>query len=114
MECLIKKEIVVPLDFFDLSHYIECIKGKYIKRIKKMGATRSSGVLEIIHTDICGPFNVRYVDGFNSFITFKDDFSHYSYIYLIRERSETLDKFKIFKVEVENQHNIKIKIVHSD
>jgi hypothetical protein len=25
-----------------------------------------------------------------------------------------LDKFKIFKVEVENQHNIKIKVVRSD
>jgi hypothetical protein len=79
-----------------------------------MRVTRSSGVLEIIHADICGPFNIRSIDGFNSFITFKDDFSHYSYIYLIRERSETLDKFKIFKVKVENQHNIKIKIVHSD
>jgi hypothetical protein len=25
-----------------------------------------------------------------------------------------LDKFKIFKAEVENQHNIKIKLVRSD
>jgi hypothetical protein len=79
-----------------------------------MGATRSSGVLEIIYTDICGPFNVRSVDGFNSFITFTDDFSHYGYIYPIRERSEVLDKFKIFKHKVENQYNVKIKIVCSD
>jgi hypothetical protein len=54
------------------------------------------------------------VDGFDSFITFTDDFSHYGYIYLIKERSEALNKFKIFKAEVENQHNIKIKIVRSD
>jgi hypothetical protein len=27
---------------------------------------------------------------------------------------EALDKFKIFKAEVENQHNIKIKLVRSD
>jgi hypothetical protein len=38
----------------------------------------------------------------------------YGYIYLIKERSEVLDKFKIFKAEVENQHNIKIKLVRSD
>jgi hypothetical protein len=81
MERLIKEEILAPLDFFYLGHCIECIKGKYIKHIKKMGATRSSRVLEIIHTDICGPFNVRYVDKFNSFITFMDDFSRYGYIY---------------------------------
>jgi transposase InsO family protein len=69
---------------------------------------------EIIHTDICGPFSVKYVDGFDSFITFTDDFSCYGYIYPLKERSEALDKFKIFKTKIENQHNIKIKIVRSD
>jgi hypothetical protein len=85
MERLIKEEILAPLDFSDLGHYIECIKGKYVKHIKRTGATRSSGVLEIIHTDICGPFNVKSVDEFNSFITFTDDFSRYGYIYPIHE-----------------------------
>jgi hypothetical protein len=54
------------------------------------------------------------VDGFDSFITFTDDFSHYSYIYPISDQSESLEKFRIFKAEVENQHNIKIKVVRSD
>jgi hypothetical protein len=114
MERLIKEEILTPLEFSDLGHCIECIKGKYVKHIKKTGAIRSSGVLEIIYTDICGPFNVKFVDGFNSFITFTDDFSLYGYIYHIHERSEALDKFKIFKAEVENQHNVKIKVVRLD
>jgi hypothetical protein len=72
------------------------------------------GVLEIIHTDICGLFPVKSVDGFDSSITFTDDFLHYVYIYPIKERSKTLDKFKIFKAKVENQHDIMIKIVRSD
>jgi len=53
------------------------------------------------------------IDGFDSFITFTDDYSRYRYIYPIKEQSEALDKFKIFKAEVENQHDLKIKIVHS-
>jgi hypothetical protein len=114
MERLIKEEILTTLDFSNLGQYIEYIKGKYVKHFKKTGATHSSGVLDIIHTDIYGPFNIRSIDGFNSFITFTDDFSCYGYIYPIHERSETLDKFKIFKTEVKNQHNIKTKIVHSD
>jgi transposase InsO family protein len=57
---------------------------------------------------------VKSVDGFDSFMTFTDDYSHYGYIYIIKERNETLDKFKIFKAKVENQHNLKIKIVRSD
>ena len=54
------------------------------------------------------------MDGYDSFITFIDDYSCYGYIYPIRERTEALDKFKIFKPEVENQHNLKIKIVRFD
>jgi transposase InsO family protein len=57
---------------------------------------------------------VKSVDGYDSFITFTDDYSRYDNIYPIKERSEALDKFKIFKAEVENQHNKKIKIVRSD
>jgi hypothetical protein len=59
--------------------------------------------------NICGPFPIKYVNGFDSFITFTDDFSRYDYMYPIKERSEALDKFKIFKAEFENQPNIKIK-----
>ena len=47
-------------------------------------------------------------------ITFTDDYSRFGYIYPIKERTEALDKFKIFKSEVENQHDLKIKIVRSD
>ena len=54
------------------------------------------------------------VDGYDSFIMFTDDYSRYGYIYPIKERSEALDKFKIFKLEVENQLNLKIKIVRPD
>jgi hypothetical protein len=50
------------------------------------------------------------MDGYDSFITVTDDYSRY----LVKKRSEVLDKFKIFKAEVENQHNLKIKIVRSD
>ena len=54
------------------------------------------------------------MDGYDSFITFTDNYSRYGYIYPIKERSDALDKFKIFKAEVENQHDLKIKIVRSD
>ena len=59
-------------------------------------------------------FPIKNVDGYDSFITFTDDYSHYGYIYPIKERIEILNKFKIFKGEVKNQYNLKIKIVRSD
>ena len=57
---------------------------------------------------------MKSVDGYDSFITFTDDYSRYGYIYPIKEKSEALDKFKIFKAEVENQHDKRIKILRSD
>ena len=110
---MIKKSILSPLEFSNLEQCIDFIKRKYVKKIKK-DAKRSAGILEIIHIDICGPFPMKSVDGYDSFITFTDDYSHYGYIYPIKKRSEALNKFKIFKVKVENQHNLKIKIVRSD
>jgi transposase InsO family protein len=57
---------------------------------------------------------VKSVDIYDSFITFIDDYSQYGYIYPIKGRSKAFDKFKIFKGEVENQHDKRIKIARSD
>ena len=54
------------------------------------------------------------MDGNDSFITFTDDYSRYVYIYPIKERIEALDKCRYLRQKVENQRNLKIKIVRSD
>ncbi|XP_073132852.1 uncharacterized protein [Henckelia pumila] len=43
-----------------------------------------------------------------------DDFSRYGFIYLIHEKAQSLDVFKNYKAEVENQLGLKIKTVRSD
>lgn len=58
LERLVKEEILSSLDFSDLGICVECIKGKQTKHTKK-GATRSTQLLEIIHTDIGGPFDAH-------------------------------------------------------
>ncbi|GJS65663.1 putative RNA-directed DNA polymerase [Tanacetum coccineum] len=109
---LVKDEVLPKLDFSDFEKCVECIKGKMTKGNKK-GATRSTELLEQIHTDICGPFPSG-IGGHKSFITFIDDYSRYMYFFLINEKSESLDMFKTFKAEVENQLDRKIKVVRSD
>jgi hypothetical protein len=71
-ENLVKNDILPPLEFSDIEQCIYCIKGKYVKQIKK-DANQSTATLEIIHTDICGPFSMKSMDGYGSFITFTDD-----------------------------------------
>ena len=48
------------------------------------------------------------------FLTFIGDFSIHGYIYLLKHKSETFEKFKEFQSEVENHHNKKIKYLRSD
>jgi transposase InsO family protein len=52
--------------------------------------------------------------GYQYFITFTDDLSRYCYVYLMKHKSETFEKFKEFQSEVENQHGKKIKTLRSD
>ena len=82
--------------------------------MKRLGANRSSDVLELIHMDICGPFPTESWNGQQYFISFIDDYSRYGHLYLIHEKSESLDMFKAYKAEVENQLNRRIKTVRSD
>ncbi|WJZ90858.1 hypothetical protein VitviT2T_009975 [Vitis vinifera] len=113
MERLIKDEILTSLDFSDFTSYVECIKGKYTK-VKKKGASRATELLECIHSDIWGPYSIPTINGHKYFLSFIDEFSRYSYVYLIREKSEALDVFKIYKAEVGNQLNRRIKSVRFD
>ena len=75
---------------------------------------RASDLLEIIHTDVCGPMSVSARGGYHYFLTFIDDLSRYGYIYLVKHKYETFEKFKEFQKEVENHCNKKIKFLRSD
>ncbi|RVW37000.1 Retrovirus-related Pol polyprotein from transposon TNT 1-94 [Vitis vinifera] len=113
IERLVKEGILQNLDFTDFHVCVDCIKGKQTKHTKK-GATRSNELLEIIHTDICGPLSVPCFTGDKYFITFIDDLSRYGYVYLMHEKSQAIDIFEMFITEVERQLDKKIKIVRSD
>src|SRR3954471_18059124 len=52
--------------------------------------------------------------GYRYVLTFTDDLSRYGYIYFMKHKSKTFEKFKEFQSEVENQRNKKIKFLRSD
>ncbi|KAK8509013.1 hypothetical protein V6N12_016857 [Hibiscus sabdariffa] len=90
------------------------VSGKMTKAPFTGKGERASDLLGLIHSDVCGPMNTQARGGFQYFITFIDDFSRYGYIYLMRHKSEALEKFKEFKNEVQNQHGKSIKALRSD
>ena len=74
----------------------------------------ANNLLEIIHTNVCGPMSVEARGEYRYFLTFTDDLSRYGYIYLMKHKSKTFEKFKEFQSEVENHRNKKIKFLRSD
>jgi hypothetical protein len=72
---------------------------------------RASDLLGLVHTDIYGPMSYVARGGFQYLITFTDDFSRYGYIYLMRHKSESFEKFKEFQNEVQNQLGKTIKFL---
>ena len=54
-------------------------------------------LLEIIYSDVCGPFGEMARGGFVYFITFIDDLSRYGHLFLMKHKCESFEKFKEFK-----------------
>ena len=77
-------------------------------------AERATKPLDLVHTGVCGSMSVSTQGGQSYFITFTDDYSRYGYLYLMRYKSESFEKFKEFRNEVEKQLGGSIKALRSD
>ena len=80
----------------------------------KKNQHKSSEPLEIIHSNVCGPMSVNSVGCSRYFVTFIDDYSRYTTVYMIKHKSEVLDKFKEFVELAENHTGKRVKILRSD
>ncbi|GJY50235.1 zinc finger, CCHC-type containing protein [Tanacetum coccineum] len=100
---------------FDMTH--ESCKTCMLTKITRQpfkGVNRESKVLDLIHSDLCD-FHANPSLGHNKYvITFIDDASRYCYVYLLHAKHEALDKFKIYKQEVELQRQDLIKVLRTD
>ena len=114
MKELHKDGLLESLDFDSLDICEPCLMGKMTRAPFNGIVERSTDLLGIIHADVCRPMSVSTRNGYRYFVTFTDDLSRYGYIYLMKHKSETFDKFKEFQREVENQLNKKIKHLRSD
>ena len=52
--------------------------------------------------------------GYENFITFTDGISRYRYVYLMKHKSESFEKFKEFQNEVQNQLGKTVKALRLD
>jgi hypothetical protein len=109
--------IVHGLPQIDSSNHVcgGCVLGKQSRLSFPSGiAWRAKALLQLLHTDICGPLDPISFGGNKYFITFIDDFSRKSWAYFLKEKSSTLVVFKNFKALAEAESNCKLVTVKSD
>jgi hypothetical protein len=94
IERLHKDGLLSSFDFESFDTCESCLLEKMTKSPFTSQSERASDLLGLVHTDVCIPMSSVARGGFQYFITFADDFSRYGYIYLMRHKSESFQKFK--------------------
>ena len=92
--------------FFSLSS-LNCELCKYAKlhcvHLSPRVNIRASAPFELVHSDVWGPCPVMSSTGFKYFVTFVDDFSRVTWLYLMKSHSEFFSHFSVFCVEIQRQ-----------
>src|SRR3954465_3659428 len=91
-----------------------CVQSKQPRKPHTAAEERNLAPLELVHSDLCEMNGVLTKGEKRYFMTLIDDATRFCYVYLLQTKDEALDYFKIYKAEVENQLERKIKRLRSD
>ena len=106
--------LILKFDLVKGSKCHVCVESKQSRKPHKATTARDLAPLELIHSDLCEMNGELTKGGKIYFITFIDDCTQFCYVYLLKSKDEALHYFKIYKAEVENQLENKIKRLRSD
>lgn len=92
-----------------------CQQGK-ITRIPfpKVIEKQSKEVMDLIHTDLCGPMQTMTPSRKRYVLTFIDDHTKFSVVYLLQNKSDVFSKLKQYIQLVQTMFNRRPKIIRSD
>lgn len=89
-----------------------CLVGKHsIKFFITHMTMMSSCILEVVHLDVCGPFEDLTIS--DNFVSFVDKYIRKLWVYMIRHKDEVFKIFKRFKILIETQSEKRIKVLRT-
>lgn len=91
-----------------------CTQAKQTRLPFNSVRTRAIRPLQIIHTDVCGPFDKLTYDGYSYFLTVMDDYTHFTKVYLLKHKSEVQYKLRYYITETERERNEKVSTIRCD
>jgi hypothetical protein len=90
------------------------ILGKNIKKSFPSSDNRAQGILDLVHSIVCGPMSSPSLSGCLYYVIFIDDYSRKFWIYFLKAKSDTFDKFKEYKAFIEKQTEKHIRILRTN
>ncbi|GJW25182.1 zinc finger, CCHC-type containing protein [Tanacetum coccineum] len=102
------KDGLIPAFDMDTGKCKTCMLTKITKKLFQ-NVKCGIKVLELIHSNLCDLHATPSLGNKKYFVTFIDDAFRFCYVYLLHSKYEALDKFKVFKTEVELQQGSLIK-----
>lgn len=92
-----------------------CLQGKMARLpFPKKAKRNSKAVLDLVHSDLCGPMNTVTPGGRRYFLTLIDDYSRYTTLYFLSKKSETVDAIRDFVASMKTQFGRPPKVIRSD
>lgn len=79
-----------------------------------LSSTFSPKIFELIHCDIWGPVSTQSLNGSKYFLTIVDDHSKCTWVYLMKNKSDTQALLATFLQYTETQFNTKVQVLWSD
>jgi hypothetical protein len=108
-------ELIPKFNIVKGSKCQSCVQAKQPQKpFKSLEENRNLAPLDLVHSDLCEMNGLLTRGGKRYFMTFIDDASRFCYIYLLKSKGEALHYFRIYKADVENQLERKIKRLHID
>lgn len=92
----------------------DCQMGKMTFVSFKSKSFSLENILDLVHTDLCGPMRNKRYFGDKYFMIFTDDYSKIMWVTFLREKYEAFSKFKEFKALVEKDTQKNLKCLRSD
>ncbi|RVW36513.1 Retrovirus-related Pol polyprotein from transposon TNT 1-94 [Vitis vinifera] len=75
---------------------------------------RAKSYFELVHTDVWDPCRIASTLRFQYFVTFIDDYSRCTWLFLMKNRAELFSIFQKFYAEIQTQFNISIRVLRND
>ncbi|GJU35103.1 retrovirus-related pol polyprotein from transposon TNT 1-94 [Tanacetum coccineum] len=91
-----------------------CVIGKQKRVSLSKAIHQTKGTLDYLHADCWGPSRIPSLGGARYFLSIIDDFSRMTWVFMMKHKSEAFEKFKHWKILIENQTGRKIKRLRTD